>query len=579
MENKAFGIDLGTTYSCISYVDDISGEPVVVDNLEGTNVTPSIVYFEDESSFAVGDVAKDSAVADPERTCEFVKRKMGIDKVAITVDGKDYAPELVSSLILQKLVKDAEQALDTEIKDVVITCPAYFGIAEKTATQEAGKLAGLNVLEIINEPTAAALCYGSLRDVEDKVILVYDLGGGTFDVTIIRVTPEEIVAIATDGNHQLGGKDWDKALMEYLEDEFRSQKDFDDEFDLEATQDLQLKAERAKQQLTAKAQTKVTVMASGVRANISVDRETFDDITSTLLRQTIDKTNDAVEAAKQKGVTKIDEIILVGGSCKMPQVKAAVEAEYPDIPIKMFEPNTAVAKGAAIHADNIKKGNVVLQQWKNEMEAVIEKINEERSEDEQLTVDDLMREDIADEVKDEVEKTIERTGGDVEKAKYFLGGGVKKESGPVLRNITSKSFGVEVLTDEEDENGERVSKIRNLITKQDAVPVTVSQEFGTAYANQDTAEIVVYETDVTDEIYDIGMLEPLGTAVLELPGNLPRHAPVEITFELTTDGLLKVRGYEKTSNRECRVQLQSGAISTEEELEQMQEYAKALTLI
>lgn len=576
MENKAFGIDLGTTYSCISYVDDVTGEPVVVDNMEGTNVTPSIVYFEDDSSFTVGDVAKESAVVYPESTCEFVKRKMGIDKVAITVGGKDFAPELVSLLILRKLVADAETALDTKIEDVVITCPAYFGIAEKTATQEAGKLAGLNVLEIINEPTAAALCYGSLRGVEDKVILVYDLGGGTFDVTIIRVTPKEIVAIATDGNHQLGGKDWDKALMEYLEDEFRSQKDFDDAFDLEATQDLQLKAEKAKQQLTAKPQTKVIVMASGVKASIEVTRETFDDITSVLLRQTIDKTKDAIAAAAKKGVTGIDEIILVGGSCKMPQVKAAVETEFADIPIKMFEPNTAVAKGAAIHADNLKKGQAGLQEWKEDMEAVLEEINKKRSKEEQVTIDDLMSEEISGEIMEQVEKTIERTGGDMEKAKFFLGGGVRKESGPVLRNITSKSFGVEVLV---DAAGGRVSKIRNLITKQDPVPVTISQEFGTAYPNQQTAEIVVYETDITDEVYDIDGLEPLGTAILELPGNLPEDAPIEITFGLTTDGLLKVRGFEKTSNKECRVQLQSGAISTEEEIAQMQEYAKGITLL
>ena len=190
MENRAFGIDLGTTYSCISYVDEISGEPVVVDNKEGTNVTPSVVYFIDENTCSVGDVAKESALIDPDRTCQFVKRKMGseIDKVAITVGEKEFSPEQVSSLILKKLVEDAEEALDTKIKDVVITCPAYFGNAERIATKNAGIMAGLNVLEIINEPTAAALCYGSLRDVDDKVILVYDLGGGTFDVTIIRVT-------------------------------------------------------------------------------------------------------------------------------------------------------------------------------------------------------------------------------------------------------------------------------------------------------------------------------------------------------------------------------------------------------
>lgn len=566
MENKAFGIDLGTTYSCISYVDDISGEPVVVDNIEGTSVTPSVVYFEDEKTYSVGDVAKESTVIDPDHTCQFVKRKMGdpANKVAITVGEKEFSPEQISSLILKKMVADAEVALDTKIKDVVITCPAYFGIAERTATKNAGTMAGLNVLEIINEPTAAALCYGSLRDVEDKVILVYDLGGGTFDVTIIRVTPEEIVAIATDGDHQLGGKDWDAALVAHLQDAFCEAKpDFDGEFDLEAEQELILKAEKAKQQLTAKPSTKVLVTVSGMKASIDLTRETFDDLTRSLLKRTIDKTNDAIAAAGKKGVTQIDEIILVGGSCKMPQVKEIVEATYPDIPIKMFEPNAAVAKGAAIHANNLEQGRAELQKWK----ALIEDITGRGSSDEPININDL-----DEETRKELEEAGQENGLDIHKAPWTLGGALgeaPKGTGTVLRNITSKSFGIEILTDEVEIVGgveQRISKIANLITKQDAVPTNITETFGTAFANQANVRLVIYETDVTDEVYEIGSWEPLGDAVLELPPNLPAGADIEVTLGLSTDGLLTLRGYEPTSDKECNVTFQSDAVLTEEEV-------------
>ena len=579
MENKAFGIDLGTTYSCISYVDDISGEPVVVDNIEGTNVTPSVVYFEDESSYTVGDVAKESAIVSPENTCDFVKRKMGseYDKVAITIGDTDYSPEQISSLILTKLVRDAEEQLDTKIKDVVITCPAYFGIAERTATENAGKMAGLNVLEIINEPTAAALCYGSLRDVDDKVILVYDLGGGTFDVTIIRVTPKEIVAIATDGDHQLGGKDWDAALISYLQDEFCEQKpDFDGDFDLEALQELQLKAEKAKQQLTAKEKTKVVVSASGMKASIELTREVFDDITSSLLKRTIDKTNDAIKAAADKGVTKIDEIILVGGSCKMPQVKKVVTENYPDTPITMFEPNEAVAKGAAIHANNLSQGNTALQTWIE----ILDELNKDRTDGEKVTLEDLQNNTLDDEEKRKIQEVAEDKGQDAKIIRMALGGefnNVVNEKKTVLKNITSKSFGLEVLIDEGN-GGELVPRITNLITKQDAVPVSITETFGTIADNQATVALKVYETDVTDKIYEIGSWEPRGNATLGLPANLPMGSPIEVTFELSTDGLLYFKGREVSTGQECDAKFESSAVLTEEEVETQTAAVQGLTL-
>ena len=567
MERKAFGIDLGTTYSCISYVDDVTGQPVVVDNQEGENVTPSIVFFESADNVVVGAVAKENAVMEPESTCEFVKRRMGVDKVAITYEGEEYSPEQISALILKKLVHDAEIALDTEIKDVVITCPAYFGIAERTATKNAGEMAGLNVLEIINEPTAAALCYGSLRDVQDKTIMVYDLGGGTFDVTIIKVTPEEIVAVATDGDHQLGGKTWDDLIMAYLEDEFHSQKGDDIEFDLEAQQELRLKAEKAKQQLTQKETSKNVISASGVRASIELTRQNFDNITESKLRTTIDLTHSTMEAAKKKGVERIEEILLVGGSCKMPQVKAAVEKEFPDTKILMFEPNEAVAKGAAIHADDLLKNQQKLQKW----------IDIWRDTQGNTDVIDIEEGPTV----GELEKVINENGGDSVEILGTLGTAkkdkkvdVKKASGSRLVNITSKSFGIQLIDQNEHEY------VRNLIFKQDEVPKSVTQTFGTYMADQSSAELIVYETDEESEEFDIGINMPLGTAILELPVHLPAGAPIQITFDLSTDGLLKLSGVDMTSGKAIHAELQAeDAILTEEVKQEQAKVVNKITVI
>ena len=230
MAKYIFGIDLGTTYSCIAYVDE-TGRATVVNNKEGTNTTPSVVNFADPSLVVVGQVAKETAVIDPQNTISLVKTLMGKSNFAINYNGEDLSPEIVSSYILRKLTEDAGEILNTEVKDVVITCPAYFGTAERTATKNAGEIAGLNVIEIISEPTAAALYYGCAKAEGEKTILVYDLGGGTFDVTIMRIGDGKIEVICSDGNHQLGGKDWDNAVMNYLASQFCSETNFDGEFD------------------------------------------------------------------------------------------------------------------------------------------------------------------------------------------------------------------------------------------------------------------------------------------------------------------------------------------------------------
>ena len=293
MAKYVFGIDLGTTYSCIAYVDE-TGRATVINNQEGTNTTPSVVNFASPTQVVVGQVAKENAVIDPQNTVSLVKTLMGKSNFAISYNGEDVSPEEASSYILRKLAGDASKLIDAEVKDVVITCPAYFGTAERTATKNAGEIAGLNVIEIISEPTAAALYYGCAKEQGEKTVLVYDLGGGTFDVTVMHVSPGKIEMVCSDGNHELGGKNWDDAVMQYLASEFCSETGFDGDFDEYAQQDLRLKAEKAKQQLSTREKVPVMMDAAGLRARVEITRQTFDEITEALLNESIEKTDAAI---------------------------------------------------------------------------------------------------------------------------------------------------------------------------------------------------------------------------------------------------------------------------------------------
>ena len=309
MSKYVFGIDLGTTYSCIARVDDTARAEVIKNN-EGENITPSVVAFEGDNVI-VGNDAKAEAVLNPETTAMLVKTLMGKTDFAISYNGEDKTPEEISSYILRKLAKDASEQLGVEVKDVVITCPAYFGTAERTATKNAGKIAGLNVLEIISEPTAAALYYGCAKEQNEKTILVYDLGGGTFDVTIMRISSDKIQVICSDGDHDLGGKNWDEVLIEYLADQFVKKIGYDIEFDEYAKQDLRLKAEKIKKQLTSRSQAGDLLEVVGNREKVSITRDEFEEITSTLLNETLKKTKEVIDVAKRKGYEKIDEILKI----------------------------------------------------------------------------------------------------------------------------------------------------------------------------------------------------------------------------------------------------------------------------
>lgn len=545
MAKYVFGIDLGTTYSCIAYVDE-TGRATVVNNSEGTNTTPSVVNFASPSQVVVGQVAKENAVIDPDNTISLVKTLMGKTDFAISYNGEDKSPEEVSAYILRKVAEDAAKMLDTEVRDVVITCPAYFGTAERTATKNAGIIAGLNVLEVISEPTAAALYYGCAREQEEKTILVFDLGGGTFDVTIMNISSEKIEVICSDGNHELGGKDWDEAVMRYLAEEFISQTGFDGEFDEYAQQDMRLKAEKAKQQLTSRDQVPVMLDAAGLRARINLTREKFDEITSALLGEAIEKTESAIDVAKEKGYN-IDEILLVGGSTRMPQVTKAIVDRFGMEP-KILDPDEAVAKGAAIHAVNVYVNNQKSLEPGDVGETTV-------------NVGGATKEINADDYKEELA---------VQPEMMSIGGKTRK-----VVVATTKSFAIEVLI-----NGE--SKCCNMIIKNEPMPdgsISVTKEFGTNVANQESAELVVYESDFMEETFDVDKDFVLGTATLELPENLPVGSPIQVTFTLSTEGILEVSGVDKTTGREVHATMQAKGIMAEEKVDELKEKSKQMVVM
>lgn len=536
MAKYVFGIDLGTTYSCIAYVDE-TGRATVINNQEGTNTTPSVVNFASPTQVVVGQVAKENAVIDPQNTVSLVKTLMGKSNFAISYNGEDVSPEEASSYILRKLAEDASKLIDAEVKDVVITCPAYFGTAERTATKNAGEIAGLNVIEIISEPTAAALYYGCAKEQGEKTVLVYDLGGGTFDVTVMHVSPGKIEMVCSDGNHELGGKNWDDAVMQYLASEFCSETGFDGDFDEYAQQDLRLKAEKAKQQLSTREKVPVMMDAAGLRARVEITRQTFDEITEALLNESIEKTDAAIALAAERGYT-IDEILLVGGSTRMPQVTKILTEKYGMEP-KILEPDEAVAKGAAIYA--LGAYEVKVEQWKEMIESGQADMTDTKT-------------------REEAEKYSEPAAVTTNEIPGLRGHRMDE----VVTVVTSKSYALQVVRNGED-------KCCNMIIKDVLMPggsLSVTRQFGTVDANQETAELVVFENDFHDEYFDVDTDFILGNATLDLPGNLPAGAPIEVTFTLNKEGILEVTGRDLTTNREIHATMQAtaGTIMSKEEV-------------
>ena len=347
---KVIGIDLGTTNSCVAVME--GGEAAVIPNPEGARTTPSVVAFQKDGSRIVGQVAKRQAVANPDRTVISIKRHMGSD-YKVEIDGKKYSPQEISAMILSKLKADAESYLGSKVTDAVITCPAYFTDSQRQATKDAGKIAGLNVLRIINEPTAAALAYGLDKDNANHKVMIYDLGGGTFDVSILEIGDGVFEVLATNGNNMLGGDDFDKRIMDYLVDEFKAKEGIDLSKDKMAMQRLKEAAEKAKIELSGMTTTNInlpfiTATAEGPKhLDADLTRQKFDALTADL----VEKTSEPMRLAmKDAGLTyaDIDKVILVGGSTRIPAVVEKVKQITGKEPFKGINPDECVAIGAAI---------------------------------------------------------------------------------------------------------------------------------------------------------------------------------------------------------------------------------------
>jgi len=743
MAKYVYGIDLGTTYSCIAYVDK-TGRANIIRNIEGNNTTPSVVNFSNNNQVIVGEVAKENAIIDPQNTMLLVKTLMGKTNYAISYNGEDKSPEEVSAYILRKLTNDASKMMDTEVKDVVITCPAYFGTAERMATKNAGKIAGLNVLEIISEPTAAAIYYGCTKEVEEKTILIYDLGGGTFDVTIMNISEEKIEVLCSDGNPELGGKDWDDMIMRYVADEFKAKTGYEGEFDEYAQQDLRLKVEKAKKQLSSKEEVMVLIDVAGIRARINLDRTIFDEVTSVLLNETLEKTDSVINVAEQKGYN-LDEIMLVGGSTRMPQVTKALIEKY-GIKPKVLEPDEAVAKGAAIYAVNvymdkrnsfnivsasddsifddtkdydlIELDNQAAREIKNNDKVVpmpladknvaseTDTDNEDKNHDTQIynfkfdsynedddnklsddtdkvedtvslhddktsdtdnnqddddfkkivsllqqacgvdhedkkddnlnaVADDNISQEISTEVaesdvtinddavleerekavsdelakneeklanevvalneennidntdnveeKDEVKDaknelvTVNENERDLYKEELSVDTSLMRIGGKVQEVVVSatKSFAIEVIYKDKD-------ICYNMIIKNTPMPdgkLTVSRTFGVYEDNMQTAEVVVYENDFMEETFEIDKDYILGTVELELSGDLPKGAPIEIIFTLNKEGILEVCAKDLTNDKMVQATMRAEGILTNDKVEELAGKARDMEVL
>jgi molecular chaperone DnaK len=366
---RAVGIDLGTTYSAVASVDEY-GKPVVLKNADGQSTTPSAVFF-DPPNYVVGETALQSTITDADKVVQFVKRFMGQSGYRVHVAGREYSPQFVSSLILRKIVQDASVELGgEEIDKAVITVPAYFTENQRHATMEAGQMAGLQVLRIINEPTAAALSYGMQRRGRKRNCLVYDLGGGTFDVTVLAIDDNELNVLSIGGDHHLGGKDFDDRIMNFIEEQVKLKHDIDISEDKEIEAELRLKCEAAKRQLTGRTAVPIALKVrrlddSGndtgisIPAKIELTREAFQEFTSDLLGRT-EMLLESVFSKADLEWEQIDDVLLVGGSSRMPMVTemlARVSGKKP----MLHDPDECVAKGAALQAALLAKSESVPQ--------------------------------------------------------------------------------------------------------------------------------------------------------------------------------------------------------------------------
>jgi molecular chaperone DnaK len=522
MSGAIFGIDLGTTYSVIAQVGT-SGEPEVLPNQFNELTTPSVVLYESPTNVVVGSDAKNSALTDPDRVVSLVKRHIGEPGWMFSVDGEAYSPAAISAQILAQLAEDAEIATGTAVKGVVITVPAYFGEAERQCTRDAGLTAGLDVLDVINEPTAAAFAYGfDDPTTTGKTVLVYDLGGGTFDVTVIQIAAGEITVLATGGDRRLGGADWDEDLVAFLSARFREQfpEAGDPLNDIHVRQDLLAAAEAAKKALSSRERTRVPIVHAGERTQIEITRQDFEELTAPRLERTIDFTQEVLTVAAEKGAGPIDEILLVGGSSRMPVVATRLEQRFGLAP-RLADPDLSVAKGAALWALRKSLGNEVDLEAPGADAALAE--------------------------------AAERHGLSTDNVRDIIS--------TRFTNVCSQGFGTDPLDDSE------TVFVDFLVHRNDPLPVEVERTYGTVRDDQSAVRLAIYEQGGEMESRD-----PADNVLLQegeitgIPRGHPRGTPITVHFHMDEAALITVTASHPGAAERLSLSVETGAALSADEL-------------
>ncbi len=522
MNDKVFGIDLGTTYSAIAFVNDF-GQAEVVNNLEGDSTTPSVVYFENESNYVVGKEAKNGAVVFHETTVSLIKREMGV-KSERTFFGKPYYPETISSLILKDLLASAKEATGIDTNKVVITVPAYFGLGEREATSQAGRIAGLDVVGIVTEPVAAALSVG-IKGEETRSLLVYDLGGGTFDCTIMEMGPDKVDVIVVDGNRRLGGADWDRRLFDLVVQKFMAQAGLaaDPTDDEDFAQRLLGDVEACKKTLTKKERATVKCYHADAVEMVEITREELEGVTSSLVNETLDIVQRALDTAQEKrpGLS-IDDFLLVGGSSKMPMIHDALVNRF-GWTLKPTDYDLAVAKGAALYGEGMSA--------------------EPSAGETAATAAEPGAVDVP------MPKTLTINGRSV-----------------TVSNVLSRGVGVQMIRD--TACGEAELYVEFLAHANASLPLMI-EETASTYADGATEiPIRIFEQSgevESDRIEDNRELTPeAGAAISGLP-KLPKNSPIHITLSVDTEGLATVYGFEPTSGQNIKLNARLSAMQAADE--------------
>ncbi len=535
------GIDLGTTFSAMGYVDR-HGKPCVLPNAEGHPTTPSVVHFYDREACVVGEEAVKMVVVDASNVVRFIKRYMGEPDFSLEFFGKTYTPQELSAIILRKLKDDATEALGFDVNEAVITVPAYFNAAQRAATADAGALAGFNVLSIINEPTAAAISYGLERLGADRNIMVFDLGGGTFDVTVMDIRGASLRTVASDGNAELGGKDWDDRLLNYVADSFQKQFGLDPRDDPQPYQELYERCLHAKISLSTKPRAVIPVNYRGHRAVVPVTREEFEGLTRDLLLQCEDTCNIVLEKARMRWVD-IDDFILAGGSTRMPMVQSMLRRLSGKDAATGVNPDECVALGAALAAVfRHRPEHPALQAYRTA---------------------NAGRKPAADvEISDPDSYTPVQGGANEGPPPSNVVGlpGVR------ITDVATHPLGIVVL------DANLKERIVNLIPEMTPLPCDRRGRFAYAYDNMTAVRVEVTEGhgESRDEVTVIGEV------VLDNLPPRPRGTPIEVVYRYTVNQILEVdvTDVESRHTRRARINLR-GSIDERQKKEARERIARA----